>query len=56
MIKNYYPPLPILLESVGGEMVLFGYLSGFVHCFVGYWIAFLHISVLDLGGSGVGFV
>jgi len=26
-----------------------------VHCFVGYWIAFLHYLRPDLGRSGVGF-
>ena len=40
---------PPLLSS------FFGYLSGFVHCFVGYWIAFRHVYVVDLGCSGAGF-
>jgi len=34
----------------------FGYLSGFVHCFAGYWIAFRHISGSKLGRSGTGFI
>jgi hypothetical protein len=45
------------LGSAGGERVhFFGYLSGFVHCFVGYWIAFRHVLVLDLGCFGAGFL
>ena len=32
------------------------YLSGFVHCFVGYRDAFRHVSDIDLGCSGAGFI
>ena len=45
------------LVSAGGEMVHFlGYLSGFVHCFAGYSITFLHVSAPYLSGFGAGFI
>ena len=46
----------VLGSAGGGSVHFFGYLSGFVHCFTGYWITFLHVSVLDLGCSGAVFI
>jgi len=55
-----YGLIPLVVMCFGvrwwGNGAFFGYLSGFVHCFVGYWIAFLHISGSKLGRSGVVFI
>ena len=48
-----------VISFIQGERVcnqcFLSYLPGFVYCFAGYWIAFRHVSVLDLFCFGAGF-